>query len=69
MISAGGSIGALSDIHQEFGTANNYALVQRCSIWLYFSRGSAKHRAGRSCRRRTTLLLRNTGEDRYLWLG
>src|ERR1700726_4129285 len=23
--------------------------------WLYFSRGSAKHRAGRSCRRRTTL--------------
>jgi len=32
MISAGGSIGALSDIHQEFGTANNYALVQRCSI-------------------------------------
>ena len=37
--------------------------------WLYFSRGSAEHRAGRSCRRRTTLLLRNTGEGRYLWLG
>src|SRR5580704_316164 len=28
--------------------------------WLYFSRGSAKHRAGRSCRRRTTLLPRHT---------
>ena len=35
---------------------------------LYFSGDSAKHRASRSCRRRTTLLSRHTGEGRYLWL-